>query len=233
MKTKDNKISSALQKKWKKNVIVFSAFLFQAGVIFSQTTTYDNFEGKKAFYYGERSGVLDTMSKGPGTGDMNTEIKCAKYVRNGQKPFDNIKLNFTKKLMDVNKYATYTGVPPKMSMKVYTTAPVGTLIEIQLGKTGKNDFPAGVNSVFQGHITVSNAWEEVQFKFSQIPQGSKISANQVDQLTLLFNPNSSTSDTYYFYDIKGPGLSSDKLESIAPTDNTKAKPVKNSKTGTE
>jgi len=176
--------------------------------------TYDNFEGNKSLYYGERSGVLDTTAKNPMSNSVNNTKTCALYVRNGSKKFDNIKMSLPGKLSDVSSFLVYTGIPPKIRMKIYTTAPAGTLIEILLGSKGRNnEYPAGTNSQYQAYTTVSGEWEELQFKFSQIPQGSETSNTEIDQITLLFNPNTSTSDTYYFDDITGPLLVSDKLES--------------------
>jgi hypothetical protein len=197
----------------KKQAILFSVFLFQVGFIFSQNQmqTYDNFEGKKVLHYVSKSGMLDTAAQNPKSNEMYKKDKCAKYVRNGKMKFDNIKMNLTGKLSDVSSYATHAGMPPKIKMKVYTTAPVGTLVEIQLGKKDKGvSYPVGINSQFQAHTTVSNAWEELEFKFSQMPQGSETSATEIDQITLMFNPNSLTSDTYYFSDITGPSLVSEK-----------------------
>jgi len=82
------------------------------------------------------------------------------------------------KLADVSPFATYLGIPPKIKMKIYTTAPVGTLVEILLGsKNGNNDYPAGTNSQYQAYTTVSNGWQQLEFKFSQIPQGSETSTH--------------------------------------------------------
>jgi hypothetical protein len=137
-------------------------------------------------------------------------------VRNGAKKFANIKMNVPQKLTGVDAYATYLGIPPKLKLKVYTSAPPGTLVEILLGsKRGNNDYPAGTHSQYQAYTTKSNEWEELTFLFSQIPQGSETSTTQVDQIVLLFNPNSNTSDTYYFDEITGPGLVDWPAEKIA------------------
>ncbi len=218
----------------KKSIVLFLTFLFQTGLVLGQSQPYDNMDGKKAFTFGEKSGMLDTTAMNPAPGTDNVK-KCYKYVRNGSKQYDNVKLNFSKKLTDVNKYATYTGVPQKISMKLYTTAPAGTLVEIQLGKQGKEGYPGAINSVYQAKTTVTNGWEDLQFKFAQTPVESKTSATQVDQLTLLFNPNSTTSDTYYFYNITGPMFVSDKVDvTEVPVDNTKTTlPAKNGKGGTK
>ncbi|HXB40663.1 MAG TPA: hypothetical protein VNZ49_08980 [Bacteroidia bacterium] len=207
----------------KKYQIFFSFFLLQAAAVFCQTIVYDNFEGNKVLYYGERNGVLDTLAKNPAPDSVNNSMQCALYIRNGSKKFDNIKMELVSKLSDVSPFATYLGVPPKIKMKIYTTAPVGTLVEILLGsKRGNNDYPAGTNSQYQAYTTVSNKWQELEFKFSQIPQGSETSTTQIDQVILLFNPNSSNSDKYYFDEITGPRLIVEKSEPIAtPTEVTK------------
>ncbi len=214
--------TTTIKNNMKKGAILCSVCLLQAGFMFSQSLAYDNFEGNKSLHYGAKTGVLDTLAENPKHNSINGSKKCAKYVRNGKQKYDNIKMNLLGKLSDVSKYATYTGIPPAISMKVYTTAPVGTLIEVQLGKRGKDEYPAGINSQYQAHTTVSNAWEAVQFKFSQTPKGSETSAIQIDQITLLFNPNSSTSDTYYFDDLTGPSVVSEPSELIATPANKSA-----------
>ncbi len=204
---KTNQILKNFKSKQKKYLILFSLSLFQTGYIICQQQVYDNFEGSKVIRYGERTGVLDTVAANPSPNSVNSSAKCGLFVRNGAKKFANIKMNLSKKLTNVEDYSTYNGVPKKLKMKVYTAAPVGTLVEVLLGsKRGNNDYPAGTHSQYQAYTTTSNAWEEIEFKFSQIPQGSETSSSQIDQIVLLFNPNSTNSDTYYFDDITGPPL---------------------------
>lgn len=183
------------------------AFLCLTPNVFGQagSQVYDNFEGAKVLHYGERTGVLDTLAKNPAPNAVNNSAHCALYVRNGAKKFANIKMNVPQKLTGVEAYATYLGVPPRLKLKVYTSAPPGTLVEVLLGsKRGNNDYPAGTHSQYQAYTTKSNEWEELTFLFSQIPQGSETAADQIDQIVLLFNPNSSNSDTYYFDELTGP-----------------------------
>lgn len=199
----------------KKSWLIVTFFMFQVGMIFSQKVTYDNFDGRKFIYYGERTGMLDTLAINPVKDSINKSLRCAFYTRNSLKKFDNIKMSVHGRLTGVNEYATYLGIPPRFTIKVYTSAPPGTLIEILIGsKHGNNDYPAGTNSQYQTYTTKTNTWEELEFKFSQVPQGSETAFDQIDQVTLLFNPNSSTSDTYYFDDITGPGIV-EKQEPIA------------------
>ncbi len=207
-----------------KYVLLLSVFLLQINSVNSQSQVYDDFDGKKLIFYGLKNGVLDTVTQNPAPNSINSSSKCAMYVRNQTKKFDNIKINISGKLSDVSNYATYTGIPPKIKMKIYTTAPPGTLVEILFGKKlGNNAYPDGTNSQYQAHTTVSNAWEELEFKFAQIPEGSLTSTTQIDQITLLFNPNSSSSDTYYFDDLTGP--STILVEKPEPV-NTQIKAIK-------
>lgn len=199
--------------------IIFSAVFLTGASLFSQTVTYDNFEGAQSLLYGY--GKLDTVAKNPLVDKVNTSAKCARYVRNSEKKFDNIKMVIPRKLADVSIYSTYTGNPPQMKLKVFTDAPAGTLVEILLGSKGRNnEFPEGTHSQYQAYTTKSGAWEELTFKFSQIPSGSLTSATEIDQITLLFNPNTNTSHTYYFDDLEGPGLLS---ESVASPGNAEKK----------
>ncbi|MBA3664932.1 MAG: hypothetical protein H0W61_12090 [Bacteroidetes bacterium] len=222
-----------------KSVVKICILIF-SGLFFNSTLTgqsslqiYDNFEGTKALHYGERTGVLDTVAKNPAPNSVNGSVKCGLYVRNAAKKFANIKMNLPQKLTGVDAFATYLGIPPKLKLKVYTSAPAGTLVEILLGsKRGNNDYPAGTHSQYQAYTTKSNEWEELEFKFSQIPQGSETSATQIDQVVLLFNPNSSTSDTYYFDDLSGPSvLTGENTGNSIPTkeENSNDKENKNEK----
>lgn len=198
---------------FKQYLILFSVFLFSANSMVSQSLCYDNFEGIKYLFYTEKSGVLDTLAINPAPNNIDSSKICALYVRNRSKKFDNIKMSFSGKLSNIDNYTTYLGNPPQISMKIFTTAPVGTLIEILLGSKGRNnEYPAGTNSQYQAYTTVSDAWEVVYFKFSQIPKGSETSVVEIDQITLLFDPNSTNSDTYYFDDITGPPLTKNGIK---------------------
>lgn len=176
---------------------------------------YDDFEGTKVVYYAWKNGIIDTTVKNPSPNNINNSSRCAKYIRNKGQKFDNIKMPLNGNLTDISAYTTYSGVPPKLKMKVYTTAPAGTMVEILLGnKSLNNTYPAGTNSQFQAYTSVSGEWEELEFKFAQIPEGSETSSTGVDQVTLLFSPNTNTSDTYYFDEITGPAVISPKPETL-------------------
>lgn len=207
--------------------ILFLLIITQLATALAQPSIYDNFEGKKLVTYTERSGVLDTAAKNPEPSPANNSEKCALYVRNGSKKFDNIKMSLGGNLKDIANYATYLGEPPRIKMKIKTNAPAGTLVEILLGsRKGNNDYPAGTNSQYQAYTSKSGVWEELEFAFSQVPQGSETSFEQVDQVTLLFSPNTLSSDTYYFDDLTGPAVTIKTEEPVVNQEKQEEKQIK-------
>jgi hypothetical protein len=192
---------------YKRSIFISAGIVMAVSSLIAQTSIYDTFEGQKLVHYASKTGVLDSLAKNPAPDTVNPSSHCALYVRNASKKFDNIKMALNGRLADVSLYATYLGIPPQLKMKVYTTAPAGTLVEILLGNSkGNNDYPAGTNSQYQAYTTKSGQWEELSFKFSQIPEGSETPTTNVNQLTLLFNPNTMSSDTFYFDEIRGPEI---------------------------
>src|SRR5690606_16035960 len=95
----------------------------------------------------------------------------------------------------------------KLRMKVYTDAPAGSVVELQLGKQDGNAYPEGTHSQYQAVTTKSGAWEELEFRFVTVPKGSETSARQVNQVTILFRPNTADAYVFYFDDLRGPVIS--------------------------
>jgi hypothetical protein len=170
-------------------------------------TVYNDHQGNALHTFGQRNGILDTTAVNPKPGEVNNSETCVKYRRSREEVYDNIKLELIGSLTNVMSYATYEGNPPKIKMKVFSTAPVGTSIEIQLGKKSETAYPDGVHSQYQAVTKKQNEWEEIQFQFSQIPEGSKVKENEVDRITILFAPNSETNYVFYYDDLTGPELS--------------------------
>jgi len=86
-------------------------------------------------------------------------------------------------------------------MKLYSSAPVGTTIQLQLGTKSDNSYPAGIYSESVATTSVQNAWELITFSYFQSPSGSLASAANVDKMVVLFHPNSHTRDAFYFDDL--------------------------------
>ena len=170
---------------------------------------YVDFEKVSLIKFGSVTGKIDTTAKNPRTSEVNKSAKCAKYIRDKTTKFDNIKLYPVRKMSDLSAYATHEGFPSKISMKVYTNAPVGTLVEMQLGSQSNEAYPAGINSQFQSYTTVQNQWENMVFTFAQTPEGSQVSMTDVDMINLMFAPGAEDGSIYFFDDIMGPELISE------------------------
>jgi len=86
-----------------------------------------------------------------------------------------------------------------LRMKVYTTAPIGTEINLNFEnrQRAQADYPSGRRSVFQAKTTRTRAWEQLEFKRILTPD-LQTPANSIDQLVMLPAPNSSNNDVFFF-----------------------------------
>lgn len=172
---------------------------------FAQMQDYNNFEGSKAASLAEWNGQIDSTHVTPMPNTVNSSSLCAKYVRSTT-AYDNFKFFPFGKLMDVSTYADNSVSAPKMTMKVFTSAPVGTSINLQLGVRSNTTYPAGVHSEYTAVTTAQNAWHMVTFNYVQSPAGSMALSTDIDKLVLFFKPNTTAVDTLYFDDFTGPAV---------------------------
>ncbi|MBA3971005.1 MAG: T9SS type A sorting domain-containing protein [Bacteroidetes bacterium] len=173
---------------------------------------YCDFEGSKVIYFGGYSGILDSAFANPDPNTINPTTFCAKYIRDTVL-FDNFKMYPSAKLSDVSPYATFTTL--KIKMKLYTSAPVGSNILLQLGTKFDDIYPSGTHSEYTAVTTAQNAWQVISFNFFQIPTGSMTAPTDIDKIVVLFKPNTSGRDTIFFDDPTGPEI----IVSGIPTEN--------------
>lgn len=202
----------------KKTQLFISSLILTAGLLFAQQQTGQDNENKYGSF-GPVQGKLDSACANPDAKGINASATCVKYTRAKEAPYANIKIYPKGKLVDVTPYASYGANAQKIKMKVYSTAPVGTKIELQLGKKGNDKFPEGVHSQYEAVTTVQNAWEEVAFNFTATPKGSQVASTEVDKVTLLFAPNTNSSETFYFDDIVGPEITASAMDANPVNDN--------------
>jgi hypothetical protein len=148
-------------------ILVSSSLLLTSGLSFSNKN-YDNYTGKKFVTYG-KSHINESTSQ------------------DGQNA--SIRLYPKKKLTDASLYATDSKTAPKIQLKIFTKAPIGTLVELHLGKRGECSYPTGVHSVYQAFTNNQNAWEELIFTFSHVPKESQVKSNEIDHFVLMFAPS--------------------------------------------
>lgn len=181
---------------------------------------YTDFEGIKIITFASSSGILDTLISNPAPNAINSSLNCAKYIRDTSL-YDYILLYPDTTLANVTLYADDEISTPKITMKLFTSAPAGTTIHLQLGKKSDSNYPSGVYCEFIQVTTAQNEWENVTFNFYQFPVGSLTLANQIDKVVILFDPYTNNQETMYFDDLIGPelapgGLIVDALETSVP-----------------
>jgi hypothetical protein len=196
-----------------KNLYILIAFciLYSSGSFGQQN--YNDFEGAKVSYFGFYTGILDSTAVNPAPGIIDSSAHAAKYIRDAM-PYDNIQIHPTNKLVDVTPYANGGLFAQHLTMKLYSTAPAGTQINLQLGSSSISGYPAGVHSEYTAVTTAQNAWQNISFNFSQLTPGGTVSATNIDKIVLLFHPNSNARDTIYFDDLTGPAVAPVSVPSL-------------------
>jgi hypothetical protein len=166
---------------------------------------YDNFEDNKLVYYSTLKGaVLDSVAPNPARDSLNSSAGCARYTRSRQR-YDNIHMVLKGNLIGIPEYASYDALK-KFRLKVYTNAPVGTMVEIQMATSKSYVYPDAVHSQYQAVTRSTGKWEVLEFTFAVSPRGSKTTMDQVDALNLMFSPATHSSYVFYFDDLEGPTI---------------------------
>lgn len=184
--------------------VILVMFMFRARESTAQQLYFD-FEGTRIAYFGMSSGVMDSLAVNPSPGEVNNSAGCAKYIRDTTL-YDFIRVYPIKKLSDITPYADNNIQAPKIKMKLYSSAPPSTPVQLQFGLKGVDNYPAGVHSEYVALTSVQNAWQEITFNYFQSPQGSLVQPTEIDKVVILFNPNTHNRDTVYFDDLSGPEL---------------------------
>ncbi len=165
---------------------------------------YCDFEGNNVLSFGICTGTIDTMFMNPAPNGIDSSMHCAKYIRDTIM-YDYIKMYPDMKLEDITLYANSSTQAPRMTMKLYSTAPVGTLVNLQLGVKSVDNYPSGIHSEYMATTTVQNAWELLTFNYFQT-NTSFATPTEIDKIVLLFQPGTLNHDTMYFDDLTGPVL---------------------------
>ncbi|MDF2180131.1 family 16 glycosylhydrolase [Aliiglaciecola sp. CAU 1673] len=173
----------------------------------SQETTLDNYEGTKNLSYQTWTGTFTQGLANPAPNATNDSPLVAEYIRNGAEQWDVLSASTTA----IPDAAPFISGEKSFYLDVYTGAPVGTEILIQLENSSvatTTNYPKGRHSKYVAHTTVRNAWQRLKFDLEDRIDGATTNA-QVNSLVLLIAPDSFTVDTYYLdnLDIYAPGSS--------------------------
>ncbi|WP_165821952.1 Ig-like domain-containing protein [Hymenobacter edaphi] len=157
---------------------------------------YEDFEANRFITYASATGVLTQALTNPVSGGQNTSAKVARYVRNSSEQYDVISM----RNLTVGNANDFVAGRKKIYLDVYSTAPVGSKVTLQLENstvTTATNFPLGRHSAYRAYTSRQNAWETLEFDLERsIDAGTSIYS--IDNVTLLFQPASSSGATFYF-----------------------------------
>jgi hypothetical protein len=191
-----------------KNIYVLLTCLF-AFTGLSAQQTWDNFEDIRKGTYGFINGNFIPYTGNPDPTGVNTSDVVATYTRNMVEQFDVLIIGA--QMADLTDYVAGT---KQMSIDVWSPA-AGKTVQITLENAtlAGGGFPAGRHSIYLATTTVAMGWETLTFTFSEQPDPS-VANDNVDQLVLLFDPNSNNGDTYYWDNLNGPELAEDPCDGV-------------------
>jgi hypothetical protein len=134
----------------------------------------------------------------PAPNAVNNSSTVALYQRNPGEEYDVL-------IYDVNFLPTsldYENGNNALYMDVYTSAPIGTEILWQFENKAKAGlpYPSGRRAIFRAYTTVQNQWERIKFSFGNVAHW-QTNPTTIDQFTILFRPQTYTSEVYYIDNI--------------------------------
>jgi len=157
--------------------------------------TFENFESPGAATFLSSTGTL-VEGPNPAPSGVNTSATSGEYTRNSAEQFDVIFYGTSA----ISNAAQYADKQKKFAMDVYTGAPVGTQILIQLEDSSSatpSNYPTGRHSRYEAFTGVQNQWERLLFAPLDQPDPST-SDTGVDNIIVLFATNSFTGDVFTF-----------------------------------
>ena len=162
---------------------------------FVREFSFENFDDTAYASLGAVTGTLNVINN-PYPSGINSSQTIAQYVRNPAEQYDTIFYS-TASILDASLYESGT---KKFYMDVRsTTVPIGTQVLVQLedsSQAGPSNYPTGRHSRYVGTVTRNDGeWERIVFDYLDSPDGSTPDS-AVDQIILLFAPDSFTGDTY-------------------------------------
>lgn len=161
---------------------------------YAYSFSFENFDEAGSATVSTNTGTL-TEEPNPAPDILNGSAQVGKYIRNSTEQYD-VLVYTTSAIADANTYSTKLD---KFYMDVYTNAPVGTpvLIQLETSIATASNYPSGRHSRYQAETTQSGGWERLRFRLLDQPDPSADNLD-VSSIIVLFNSNTFTGDTYYF-----------------------------------
>lgn len=191
------------------------------GQPFARSFSFENFDNPGQATFAFANGTLTEVNN-PAPDDVNGSSLVGRYARNGSQRYDVL-------IYDVNSITNagvYLNEQEKFYMDVYTSAPVGTeiLLQLETSRSMPNNFPTGRHSRFVATVTKNGQWQRLIFKLLDRPD--QFASNlDIQKMVLLFNSDSFTSDVYFFDNLDSYSVSTvTNTQNTAPINNIRVFP---------
>jgi uncharacterized protein YjdB/beta-glucanase (GH16 family)/methyltransferase-like protein len=156
--------------------------------------TLEDFQTNRNITFNSSTGTLSTVAN-PSASGANTSAQVGKYIRNSAELYDVL---FYKNVV-LNNVANFKNGKSVFKMQVYSSAPIGTTISLQLETSASTptNYPTGRHSLYQGVTSVQNQWEAIEFSYVSSLDALALDS-QVNSIVFLYSPNTNNGSTYYF-----------------------------------
>ncbi|MFH4968097.1 family 16 glycosylhydrolase [Gaetbulibacter sp. M240] len=175
--------------------------------------SFENFDDPGTATLASATGDLTEVSN-PSPDVVNSSNLSSAYVRNSSEQYDLI----TYSVSNITDASNYVDKSKKFYLDVYTTAPVGTEIILQLETplATASNYPSGRHSRYMAKVETNNAWQRLPFTLLDRPDPSTPDGD-VSKMILLFASNTFTGDTYYFDNLDSYAADNGSTGNQAPT----------------
>jgi len=169
---------------------------------FTPGVVYEDYQNTHNITFRDAIGTYTPNTPNPNASGINTSSNVGRYVRKATELYDNFSFNTT-----LNNIADFKAGTKKFAIDVYTSAPVGSIISWQAESSASipSNFPVGRHSVYQAVVKQTNTWHTVIFTYASSPDASTAD-NEVNRFVFLFEPGTSSGNTYYFDNIRAVNL---------------------------
>ncbi|WP_142784629.1 family 16 glycosylhydrolase [Changchengzhania lutea] len=180
---------------------------------FNRALSFENFDETPTASLALTTGTLTEVAN-PAANTINNSALSGKYDRNGGEQYDLVVYDVT----NITDASQYVNKDKKFALDVYTTAPIGTdiILQLETADATSSNYPTGRHSRYIATIAENNNWQRLFFTLLNRPDGTAADTD-VQTMVLLFNPNSLTSDTYYYDNFDSYDAGTGTVSNVAPT----------------
>lgn len=155
-----------------------------------------DYENSPLISYDTSNGIYNVIEN-TFPGGSNLTDTTSVYVRSSA-TYDALK--FTNQVID--DASVYESGEKEIAIDIYTAAPLGTVLEIQLRNTSMvGNYPDGRHSIYRTKVLEQNNWYRARFKYVESPDSS-VPDDSVDQMIFFLSPGVVSNDTFYIDNIR-------------------------------